>query len=493
MKILYFSLLLFLISVFSFSQNYLTVKPNSNSYYFGQNNETVFPIRIDSIKTHGDSTDYYSFCMIRTIENYNFTKNGASWIGKKMTDCGNGINLFFNYENDTIHIKTNALINDSWRFYTYSNGSYINATISNHNSEAFLGLIDSIKTISFQVKDAAGNNITDNINNYQLKLSKNYGFIKIFNFYDFPFNPGSADFFYVSSPVMDLIGLSNPTIGWQNFTLSDVFSMNTSDEIHLSVNYYDALNGTGTMNNFNEKYINKYIGRVENANHDTVKFTIDRCFWRIEKYNQNILQIMTSRDTVIENFALTGEFNKLPLEPIFDEGFYGYYYKHDSTGYRSTLFFQEINDTLYPLQIDGWNYIYYKNSLGKTFASDGFMNITYGSNYSYYYVHGISWGQPYICDSLLADTILGLNIINSFVEIKFYPNPASNYIEIIKNNNNLQNTTVEILDIQGKVIKAEDINTNFENINISEIPAGVYIIRITNQKICSNHKLIITR
>jgi hypothetical protein len=162
MNKLYFTIVFLFILNFSFSQNYLSIKPDAISYYLGTSDETVSPIRIDSIITNGINTEYYSFCMIRPIPNSNYyTEKGPSWIGKKMTDCGNSMNLFFNKENDTIYIKTNALLNESWKMFTFSNGNYVQATISSKALETIIGLSDSVKTISLQVKNSSGTNISN--------------------------------------------------------------------------------------------------------------------------------------------------------------------------------------------------------------------------------------------------------------------------------------------------------------------------------------------
>lgn len=483
-------------TTFAFSQNYLSIKTDASSYYFEQTNQSVFPIRIDSVKTYGDSTDYYSFCMIRPLHNNSlYTLKGSSWIGKKMVDCGNGINLFFNFNNDTIYIKTNALLNQTWRFYTYANGNYINATISNYTNENFLGLSDSVKTISIQVKDQYGNNITNNVNNYQLKLSKNFGFIQIFDFYDFPANSGSMDIYSVSNYVMELIGLSNPLVGWQNITLKDVYSMVPGDEIQLIRNYYQPNYGTNNYWIVTEKTINKYLARVENLNHDTVAFTIDKCFWRKQQYYPNLPSFITTHDTIVEKFALIGEFDKLPLEPIYSNSEYGYYVKLNSYGFEPSMLFHGTNDTVQAIQFDGWNYVYFNRDLGNTYIYDGFMGYSNQTSYNYYNVNGNIYGSSFIfiCDSLMADTTLGIVSLKLMNNISFYPNPASNYIEIISNINNIQNFNLEIFDLQGRLLKSELIKENQQVINISELQEGLFIVKISNQNNSENFKLIISR
>ncbi|OFX34189.1 MAG: hypothetical protein A2X08_03540 [Bacteroidetes bacterium GWA2_32_17] len=484
-------ILIFSVFLNSFSQNYLSIKPNAVSYFYATGDISVSPIRIDSIKTHSDSTDYYSFCMIRPINNESFTTKGASWIGKKMVDCGNGMNLFFNKEIDTIFIKTNAQFNESWIMFTFLNGNYVEATISAFTNETFIGISDSIKTISLQVKDNGGSNISNLLNSITLKLSKNYGFSKIINFYEFPFD-ASPTGYYPTSNELEIIGISNPITGWQNITLSDVYSMNVGDEIQLLRNYYLPL-PPSNYTIVNEKTINKYLTRTENFLHDTVTFSIDRCFWRKQQYYPSTPQFITNHDTLTEKYPLKGEFDKLPLEPIFDGSFYGFYNKIDSNGVQPDIIFHGINDTLSPVLVEGWNYIYFNYNLGTTYTNYGFYGDQDILSYNFYNVNGTIWGTPYICDSLLVDTLLNVGLTIFETGINIYPNPANNLIYIDINDKSTSDFNIQIYDMQGRLLLTNQITESNEQIDISIIPQGIYLTKITNQKTSSNYKLIISR
>ena len=66
---------------------------------------------------------------------------------------------------------------------------------------------------------------------------------------------------------------------------------------------------------------------------------------------------------------------------------------------------------------------------------------------------------------------------NNFDNISIYPNPASEVIKIL-NDNNLNITSIEILDLTGRTV----INTeNCEEINISELSEGQYFVKISGE------------
>jgi hypothetical protein len=62
-------------------------------------------------------------------------------------------------------------------------------------------------------------------------------------------------------------------------------------------------------------------------------------------------------------------------------------------------------------------------------------------------------------------------------EIKIFPNPATQYINIAVQNDDIDIQQIEILNMNGQLIMKE---TNVEQINVSTLRSGLYIIRITD-------------
>jgi len=61
-------------------------------------------------------------------------------------------------------------------------------------------------------------------------------------------------------------------------------------------------------------------------------------------------------------------------------------------------------------------------------------------------------------------------------EIIIYPNPTSEFINIVNANSQIER--VEIIDIQGRIMIIQSIGGNQANINISNLNSGIYIIKI---------------
>jgi len=99
------------------------------------------------------------------------------------------------------------------------------------------------------------------------------------------------------------------------------------------------------------------------------------------------------------------------------------------------------------------------------------------------------WDQYYgygvVCAycAVMAAIITSVDEITDYSEINISPNPANDVINI-----NLpayfseDKTTFELFDINGKLLKSLSIQGNQTQINISELPSGVYIIKVTDNK-----------
>ncbi len=83
---------------------------------------------------------------------------------------------------------------------------------------------------------------------------------------------------------------------------------------------------------------------------------------------------------------------------------------------------------------------------------------------------------------------VGLKPLSEIKQIKVFPNPAKDFIII--ENDNLLIDKVEFIDLKGKVIKLIDNNCANRKINISDLPAGQYLIRIETIDNVVTEKLI---
>ncbi|MBL7895034.1 MAG: T9SS type A sorting domain-containing protein [Bacteroidia bacterium] len=82
----------------------------------------------------------------------------------------------------------------------------------------------------------------------------------------------------------------------------------------------------------------------------------------------------------------------------------------------------------------------------------------------------------------------GINEYNLDNSLVIYPNPASNNINIQLSNS--KSAKVEIINQFGQVVKTVNIESNNDNINISELSSGVYFVKTLSENKTSVKKLI---
>ena len=137
---------LFLSIIFAFNlsaYDYQTVYSH-RICLFGNENNQINSMRIDSVKFQIDSI-LYPMKNIQQLDVNCFTPYGTSWLGNKIIVKPDW-NYFFNENNDTIKIKTDAKLNEKWTLYKKGD-TYVFATITKIELLSFLGLTDTVKTI----------------------------------------------------------------------------------------------------------------------------------------------------------------------------------------------------------------------------------------------------------------------------------------------------------------------------------------------------------
>ncbi|MDD5185259.1 MAG: hypothetical protein PHS84_08380 [Paludibacter sp.] len=143
-QIILFFMLLFV--VFSLSAyDYQTVYSHRTALY-ADSQGAIKSMRIDSVKFDVDSI-LYPLKNIQQLDVDCSTPYGASWLGSKII-INKQWNYFLNENADTIKIKTDAKLNETWTVYRKTD-TEIWATVTKVELLTFLGLTDSVKTIVF--------------------------------------------------------------------------------------------------------------------------------------------------------------------------------------------------------------------------------------------------------------------------------------------------------------------------------------------------------
>lgn len=82
--------------------------------------------------------------------------------------------------------------------------------------------------------------------------------------------------------------------------------------------------------------------------------------------------------------------------------------------------------------------------------------------------------------------------LDTRVKVKIYPNPASEIINIQFEAATDQEILLYLLDSQGKLVKTDRIeeSTVEKNINLEDLPAGIYYLRMTKGKLVNVYKVV---
>ena len=173
---------------------------------------------------------------------------------------------------------------------------------------------------------------------------------------------------------------------------------------------------------------------------------------------------ITSMNTYV--FSVTAQIQNNSLNPLTSK-----------TGWRL------ISDTLFAN--GGELYMTIGN-----FMSDSLSDTTYvssGWSASYYYIDDVS---------VIDIGWVGLNENNNIEnQISIFPNPAKDFISVSFKSNNIGEIKMSIVNTLGETIMSKILNNNETQIQVSDLPAGVYYCKFVSaqNQILAAKKIIIIR
>lgn len=112
----------------------------------------------------------------------------GSWVGSKVVKKPDGVYEIDTKYNDTVFIRTQAVPGDSWIFFNDAAARYLVATVVSADTMTFVGITDSVKKIKITSYTGSVVNTSDSFNNFEIILSKNNGFVRVFDLHLLPYN-----------------------------------------------------------------------------------------------------------------------------------------------------------------------------------------------------------------------------------------------------------------------------------------------------------------
>lgn len=464
-KLLFF--IWILIVNIGFSQDWNPFVLNQNSYYKQQydNSAKVENFLLDSTLTI-DNTEilYFNAKSDFKSECYNNIKNESEYLDwlknpnkiDSLVKTNDSVLYIANYNNgiDTVIFKPYTKLNDSW----ITNGITIKCTEIGVSD--ILGNQDSTKTYS-----CTGNGF-DGID---FILSKNNGLIKFLPLNIFLYHSSSSNF----PPYFELIGYSNKTStsGYNQPDFSDYFNLSAGDMLFWEdVSDPDDPSEPNSTTYHVDSIISSYIS------YDSVYYSYKRT-----DYNENgsvshignysTFHLRKDEGLIVQNhtswFGL--KYNKYqPSEIFFLESLYFTIDNGDTITYAQYQ--------LPGLFIDTTDCI-----VG--FIADYDLTVKFSTREGKIFQGTYSWGESSttIIGSIIngikqGETEIPTGIDNIPIEeIKVYPNPFGDYINIDSSEKILN---AEIFDATGNLILRCKIDNG--TIDFREFPSGIYILKITD-------------
>jgi len=482
-------LLSLLISVPVFSQHYRTVLVDKE-VYFDFKDYTYYlysnPSRIinpDSFQVIGNDTIIYhqmnqefetDEIFDTTYQSYQscFYAIDTGFMGIKTILQPDGTDVFFNYHQDSIFIKTQANINETWTFHTDSIGNYFEATISNLSYDNFLGISDSVKTITLQAKNNLGNNTSSPYDTLSLKISKHYGLIQGFNLFKFPYGTTTEYPSQKRYNKINLIGLPHLNLGVDNLTAAEIFDFNIGDEFQqLTTENTSSPNGTYSLIKIN--------GKSFSVNNDTVYYDI---YLKEFEYNSftSYLNINFDGDTtILYDISPDNPINTKSLMLDSSNGsFLPTLWIQSADGETKTpedYHFYTINDCVpFPFP-SASSWVTYKAGLGVYFWGYADLWDNYRGELIYYKKNGIEWGTL-----ITPNYLLNTNDLMTSNNFNVFPNPTKNLLNF-QFTEPIQNAEIRIYSSIGQLMLNQNVNDTNMQFQVSDWPrnlGGVYFYGI---------------
>jgi len=480
------------------AQNYEAIKSDAEYFFKHSINQDILAIRIDTVIHNGDDIIFGNFKQIRPTDYGCFNIKGSSWLGDPVKEMPDGTFVFGVYEegtldsSDTYRILTLSKINVPWIFYSFHYSSeYIVAQVTEIKQMTFIGITDSVKVISLTRKNALGEIVPNPLNAQKILLSKNYGLIRLPKFDDFRSREPN-------SPFYEIAGKTKPETGITNLKTMQIYDFQPGDEFHIvhtekyfySSPYPDEIIST----------ISKILEKINYPTNDSVSYKIERCELRSYRMSDKVNTFSYSTKTDIQTFssAANPELETEPLEPVQSPR-YGNSVTSSGMGvfndsklafnkipYKVITpynMFQELSYNCFQqLLIDDFFFRvnYYFKGLGGPYTYFNGSGWDENSDILKYYKKGsTTWGTPLSCDSMMQ---VGLPEHTIYEQLKLYPIPTEGVVNVSVPNIILFPCRLELFDISGRISGSFTLNHAIQSFDLANLPAGIYLYKLTSAK-----------
>lgn len=88
-------------------------------------------------------------------------------------------------------------------------------------------------------------------------------------------------------------------------------------------------------------------------------------------------------------------------------------------------------------------------------------------------------------------TTIGLDVVEINLELTAFPNPTTNNLSLSVGNYNNENLTYQLYDMQGKLLKSNQVESSKTTINMEELPISSYMLNVLeNNSLIKSFKIL---
>jgi hypothetical protein len=458
------------------AQNYQCLQPGKKQF-FTNDVHYLRGMRIDSVALDGTSTIFYPYHSPRYIgvtQNVNYY--GGSWLGKKVVQLANGTTIFDNIWNDTVFVRTQAGLGESWTFFDDASPVYYKATVTKIDTESVLGQLDSVKSIQITALIGSTVQTTNEVNGLTLALSKNHGFVRVFDLYSFPFKVGSRT---VNDYFFNIFGRNYlfKQTSYQNPRYYDLFDFAVGDvfqfECKLSSPSYTVweinTNSQDTIKQVSVGPAGKTYVLKTGVQASTMQAGGRTIPSAAGPYIHTRTFVPDERLQLLDTLRMPEESGN---------SFIYYYNPADSTmctvsaSYRREHFYL-VTSPDSPMN----EAVTYKAGFGLIDSANGYM-WDYRKQATFIGLMRGTIKNGKTCGEMVPVGVVGVTPAESMFEI--CPNPANGSLNVRYDakSGTAQNWEVSIVDMRGLVVYRETANSSILRIKTADLPEGFYLLRL---------------
>ncbi|MCE3295793.1 MAG: hypothetical protein K0R65_1507 [Crocinitomicaceae bacterium] len=397
-----FTFFALLLSSLSFAQNYQPFTAGREYHYSRTigDRDYIFSMKLNfDYEEFGDSV-FANYLQVNVLPSQlpNFSLDGQcigndSWIGKRgIKTAGGDIDFMTEYDLP-VHIRSNAVLNESWNFHQLSSNTHFIATVTDIYEDNVLGTLDSIKEITLELFNEDNNNIMPHaFNGKKILLSKNKGFVQVYNFFRFP----------QETQTFTLIG--NGTEGEHPLAEEDLYRFEIGDYLVYSADTYKDFLIVTHKTQAPDNYVYHFKRVIRNSNN-------------VYNYvDDEILQL----EFVPGAYRLMGQYDSPSADYYEPYSGVTVNYKENNLAYIAGYSFLDFLDPCW----------YYNSTYGSQRSNTYMEGLGFiHQDYSEWYEDYDEWGNPV---NVSFSSSRNLNYYNGSFEYGAYEHP---YLQAMLNSN----------------------------------------------------------